>query len=377
MLHYETDNFSAKRYREARKDEAPGVIAGGATCERAAKAAGLSWSELLTKAKTAPVDQQLNISDLRLDGGTQPRISLSPATVAEYVEDVDALPPVSVFYDGTNYWLADGFHRVTAHQQAGRKLIASKVIQGTQRDAVLFSLSANANHGLRRTSADKRRAVETIMRDPEWSEQFDSDRAIARACHVSHFLVQTVRKEMNGTPKNKPAPAPAPAPAETPEETTTAEPAQAPTNPAPDTRDASPAPATSSAPAPSAAPAPAPTQAPATPGDDIASIRTTIAFMTQSWKDDVRKLTASIQTAETRADEMMPDTAAERLWNTIADNLGDLKAVVEKSIRDAHGDLPLEVCSACQADGPLGCRHCTAGYVTARYEAKRLAESGA
>ena len=32
-------------------------------------------------------------------------------------------PPVIVFYDGTSYWLADGFHRVGATESLGRTAI--------------------------------------------------------------------------------------------------------------------------------------------------------------------------------------------------------------------------------------------------------------
>ena len=63
--------------------------------------------------------------------------------------------------------------------------------QGTRRDAVLHSVGANAQHGLRRTNADKRRAVETLLRDEEWSGWSDSE--IARRCGVSHPTVAKVR----------------------------------------------------------------------------------------------------------------------------------------------------------------------------------------
>ena len=39
--------------------------------------------------------------------------------------------------------------------------------KGTQRDAILWSISANATHGLRRTNEDKRRAVTRLLQDPE------------------------------------------------------------------------------------------------------------------------------------------------------------------------------------------------------------------
>lgn len=47
--------------------------------------------------------------------------------------------------------------------------IAVDVRPGSQRDAILYSLGANAAHGRRRTNADKRRAVQRMLSDEEWS----------------------------------------------------------------------------------------------------------------------------------------------------------------------------------------------------------------
>jgi Zn-dependent M16 (insulinase) family peptidase len=67
------------------------------------------------------------------------------------------------------------------------------MIPGSQRDAVLYSVGANASHGLARTQEDKRKAVKTILEDFEWSDW--SDREIARRASVSLQLVQAVKHE--------------------------------------------------------------------------------------------------------------------------------------------------------------------------------------
>jgi hypothetical protein len=112
-------------------------------------------------------------------------------------------PPVVVFYDGADYWLADGFHRVAAmrawadqHTPGGARqaTIAAEVRQGTRRDAILYACGTNATHGLQRTQSDKRRAVETLLRDPEWRQW--SDREIGRRCAVDHKTVARVRQEI-------------------------------------------------------------------------------------------------------------------------------------------------------------------------------------
>lgn len=137
----------------------------------------------------------LDLNLIRTDGGTQSRVALSEDTYLDYAEAMLAgatFPPVVVFHDGSAYWLADGFHRFFAVQEAGRNEIDADVRKGTRRDAVLFSLKANGTHGLSRSNADKRKAVATILEDAEWSAW--SDRKIAEEIGVSVPFVSSVRR---------------------------------------------------------------------------------------------------------------------------------------------------------------------------------------
>ncbi|MGR3278958.1 streptomycin biosynthesis regulator [Acaryochloris marina NIES-2412] len=146
-----------------------------------------------------PSIQTVEIAKIRRDGGTQPRAQLYEEVVAEYAEDMRQgaeFPPITIFFDGEQYWLADGFHRVSAKEATGEKKVISQVHSGTQRDAVLYAAGANAAHGLRRTNADKRRAVEHLLRDFEWSRW--SDNAIANQCGVSHPFVSKLRAGIVG-----------------------------------------------------------------------------------------------------------------------------------------------------------------------------------
>jgi len=137
----------------------------------------------------------LDLDLIRIDGGTQSRVELNQETVAEYCEAYKAganMPPVIVFYDGTDRWLADGFHRYFGAKAAGLTQIYENITPGTLRDAVLYSLRANATHGLKRSNADKRKAVETMLKDDEWAAW--SDRRIAEVCGVGNQLVGDVRR---------------------------------------------------------------------------------------------------------------------------------------------------------------------------------------
>lgn len=141
--------------------------------------------------------ETIEIEEIRRDGGTQPRARLDEDTISVYVENLlegSAFPPVKIFYDGENYWLADGFHRVKAHEEAKIATIQAEITPGTRRDAILYCVGANADHGLRRSNADKRRAVETLFSDSEW--QAWSDRQIAAQCRVSSAFVGQLRRTL-------------------------------------------------------------------------------------------------------------------------------------------------------------------------------------
>ena len=133
---------------------------------------------------------QVQLADIRTDGGTQSRAAINAQIVADYAEAIklgDVFPPVVVFFDGADYWLADGFHRYEAHASAGSDALRVDLRQGTRRDAVLFSVGANALHGLRRTNDDKRRAVLTLLNDAEWQKWPQTK--IAQVCGVSQAFV--------------------------------------------------------------------------------------------------------------------------------------------------------------------------------------------
>lgn len=141
--------------------------------------------------------ETLEIASIRRDGGTQMRDqSRCESTVAEYqaaMEDGANFPPIVVFFDGAHHWLADGFHRCFAADEAGLIDIEADVKQGTKRDAILYAVGANANHGLRRTNADKRRAVMALLNDEEWAQWSDSE--IARRSGVHQTTVGRIRAD--------------------------------------------------------------------------------------------------------------------------------------------------------------------------------------
>jgi site-specific DNA-methyltransferase (adenine-specific) len=141
----------------------------------------------------------LNISleQIRMDGGTQSRAQLDWVAIDEYAGAMasgDVFPPIIAFYDGVDYWLADGFHRVRAAENAGLDTIAADVRQGTRRDAILHSVSANSDHGVRRTNRDKRQAVLMLLNDDEWQEWADAE--VAKRCGVSPMTVGRIRAEL-------------------------------------------------------------------------------------------------------------------------------------------------------------------------------------
>lgn len=136
----------------------------------------------------------MNINALVMDPRLQSRIEISEETVSDYahaIEEGDQFPAVLVYFDGINYYLTDGYHRAHAHKRAGKVSILCEVVNGMFRDAQLRAVSVNSKHGMRRTYADKRKAVMTLLDDIEWCDWSNSE--IARRCGVSPTFVAGLR----------------------------------------------------------------------------------------------------------------------------------------------------------------------------------------
>jgi hypothetical protein len=140
----------------------------------------------------------LDLADITADVRCQSRTELDDALVAEYAEQITvgtAFPPLMAIQGEEGTYLYDGFHRYYALKRAGRTSAKVDISPGTLRDAVLNSAGANATHGKRRTSADKRRSAETLLNDSEWSKW--SDNEISRRCMISPSTVGTIRRSLS------------------------------------------------------------------------------------------------------------------------------------------------------------------------------------
>lgn len=140
--------------------------------------------------------EQMKLNHITLHPRAQARAGMNKVIVSEYAEamaDGAEFPALVVFRDGETYWLADGFHRYQAAREAGLTEFPADVREGSLRDAILFSVSANNTHGLRRTNDDKMRSVLTLLQDEVWRTW--SDRVIATRCGVSQPFVSRLRSD--------------------------------------------------------------------------------------------------------------------------------------------------------------------------------------
>ncbi len=147
-----------------------------------------------------PEPTVLELAKVSADDQVQCRKNLNKEVVEEYawhMAEGKAFPPIDVFQDGVRYILADGFHRFCAAVKAGRSVIGAIIHEGGIREAKLFAATSNINHGLRRTRADKRKAVTTVLMEEEWRSLTNGE--IAKRLAVTSQFVGDVRRDLEAT----------------------------------------------------------------------------------------------------------------------------------------------------------------------------------
>jgi uncharacterized ParB-like nuclease family protein len=141
----------------------------------------------------------LSPDNIEATSATQIRTKIHSDVVNIYTKDMEdgaIFPPLDVFAEkgSERYILADGFHRHRAYINTETEEIQCHLHEGGLQEALVFALGANEQHGLRRSSADKRLAVKKALKDPAISQL--TLREIADICRVSHTTVAKLRNEM-------------------------------------------------------------------------------------------------------------------------------------------------------------------------------------
>lgn len=144
----------------------------------------------------------IRLNQLVTDAGTQMRERISAEQVEEYKQammDGDEFPKLVVFNDNGRLILADGFHRLAAMLAKGQEWADVDLREGTVRDAILFALKANAKRGLPRTRADKRKAVNYVLDNPDYVGLNNTN--VAMMCGVTSEFVRQMRLERDAPAK--------------------------------------------------------------------------------------------------------------------------------------------------------------------------------
>lgn len=148
--------------------------------------------------------KKIPIKKISLDHSLQARVKLDSEAVQRYadiIRDGGTLPAPDLVYDkdAKCFYVCDGWHRIEAHRLADKEEVRACVHEPkdgmTAREYALWhAVGSNTTHGVPRSNADKRRAVELALGQwPEWS-----DRRLAEVCVVSNHFVAKIREESTG-----------------------------------------------------------------------------------------------------------------------------------------------------------------------------------
>src|SRR5580698_7128996 len=150
-----------------------------------------------SQAKGVPAYVPFKLIDLGEDTST--RVKLSEDAIARYRDGYEAHvempPPVLFTEDDKVFYVGDGRHRLTA--QNGLNGCLCDVRRGGKRDAIAFAAQADLNSAVPRTTDDRGRAVDLMLRDPVRGSWTNGE--IARHCGVSDVTVGNHRRKLERT----------------------------------------------------------------------------------------------------------------------------------------------------------------------------------
>ena len=100
---------------------------------------------------------RINVSDVVFREDLYPRFEPNPATIQQYAESIEFLPPIEV---NQHNELIDGYHRWTAHKKVKADTIEATVTQTkSDKEFLELAIQRNVAHGLQLSNAEKKSFV--------------------------------------------------------------------------------------------------------------------------------------------------------------------------------------------------------------------------
>jgi hypothetical protein len=139
-----------------------------------------------------------------VDDENQPRTDeLDQSYINQLAEISELWPPVVVVAGGGGrYALVDGFHRISAAEQAGMQQISATVLSmPADRDLLRLGFELNAAHGKPLTVADRKGYAQKLLA----ANSSLSDREIGRRAGLHHETVGVLRRGIQSSASSRPS----------------------------------------------------------------------------------------------------------------------------------------------------------------------------
>jgi hypothetical protein len=108
----------------------------------------------------------LRLGEVVIDHTYQMREQMNHDVIDNYVDALDALPPINIIEVRGRKILVDGFHRYFAFERAEREELPALLIEGTEQDAMVYAMAANFEHlksGSKPNGSDQKRAILKLL----------------------------------------------------------------------------------------------------------------------------------------------------------------------------------------------------------------------
>ncbi len=309
---------------------------------------------------------RISINKIDLEQSIDVRKETSSQCIEEYTEHIKTpgsipLPPVVVFGPDSRgmYFLSEGWHRLRAHEKAGKTSIEAVVKPGGWIDAQDYATSknrSNIRHGWRETREQKKRIlVLTLKRHPDWS-----DDRIAEHCGFHRETVTMARNRLLEIGE-----------IQQPESRVGKDGKTYTTPPCPTSR-----PPQKPTPTPPAAPPATPPERPKGPPLPVDPAgRTILPHLLTLWagRDTLKRLAASIADVRHEIDQAFDDRDplfCGQGQGVAPVNRQGVVAALQRAEGDIKAAIPWGVCGMCNG---TGCRACSGNGLVTEVQRDRMA----